>query len=318
MLPSATPRQLRCACGDYFMDFAQYQSGKWNSSSHTCCKACHLRNKPPRQRYPKHGSNDAGPNPQQVDAPLVAAATASFSGHPRLDVRISMPSASGPFDIDVPGAVVDSGAQVCLLPEYAVKGFPAPTNCCDPSKTPVRMANADTISVKGVVMGTVSAVSNTGERLYHTGKIYIASGIRDCYISCDAMRDLRIINEHFPLPGSGDPPSCGLCVAAAKADVPPCDCPPRTGPPPTPPALPFSATVDNIPRMKKWLLQHFASSTFNQCPHQVLPVMEGPPLEIHLDPAAKPRYVSTPSTVPLHWQDKVKTDMTAPGTEADA
>ena len=49
-------------------------------------------------------------------------------------------------------------------------------------------------------MGTVSAVSNTGERLYHTGKIYIASGIRDCYISCDAMRDLRIINEHFPLP----------------------------------------------------------------------------------------------------------------------
>ena len=37
--------------------------------------------------------------------------------------------------------------------------------------------------------------------------------------------------------------------------------------------------------------------------------MEGPPLEIHLDPAAKPRYVSTPSTVPLHWQDKVKADI---------
>ena len=37
--------------------------------------------------------------------------------------------------------------------------------------------------------------------------------------------------------------------------------------------------------------------------------MEGPPLEIHLDPNACPRYVSTPSTVPLHWQDKVKADI---------
>ena len=52
MLPSATPRRLRCACGEYYMDFAQYQSGKWNTSPHTCCKACHLRNKPPRPRYP--------------------------------------------------------------------------------------------------------------------------------------------------------------------------------------------------------------------------------------------------------------------------
>ena len=65
------------------------------------------------------------------------------------------------------------------------------------------MENADAISVKGVVNGMVSAVSNgivtavsnTGERLYHSGRIYIASGIKDCYISCDAMRNLRIINK---------------------------------------------------------------------------------------------------------------------------
>ena len=159
------------------------------------------------------------------------------------------------------------------------------------------MANADTITIKGVVEGTVSAVSNTGERLYHTGKIYVASGIQDCYISCDAMRDLKIINKHFPLPGSSDRPLCGLCVAAPKADEHACDYPRRSGPPSAPPFLPFSATEDNIPRMKVWLLEHFASSTFNQCPHQVLPVMEGPPLKIHLDPNATPRHVSTPGTV---------------------
>ena len=110
---------------------------------------------------------------------------------------------------------MDSGAQVCLLPEQALRGLPTPTNCCDPLKTPVWLANADKITFKGVVDGTISAVSNTGERLYHASRIYIASGIRDCYISCDAMRDLKIMNEHFPLHGSSDGPSCGLGVATA-------------------------------------------------------------------------------------------------------
>ena len=171
MLPGATPRRLCCACGEFYMDFAQYQLGKWNTSPHTCCKACHLRNKPPRPRYPKHNSNNTDPDPPPFVAPVVAAAKGSFSGHPRLDIRISMPSASGPFDVVVPGAVVDSGTQVCLLPEQALRGFPSPTNCCDPSKTSVCMANADTITIKGLVEGTISAMSNTNERLYHNGKI---------------------------------------------------------------------------------------------------------------------------------------------------
>ena len=61
---------------------------------------------------------------------------------------------------------------------------------------PVRMANADVIEIKAVVDGIISAVSNTGKRLYHSGRIYIASGIRDCYISCNTMRNLCIINKH--------------------------------------------------------------------------------------------------------------------------
>ena len=41
----------------------------------------------------------------------------------------------------------------------------------------------------------------------------------------------------------------------------------------------------------------------------MLLVMAGPPLEIHHNPSATPRYVSTPSTVPRHWQEKVKEDI---------
>ena len=44
--------------------------------------------------------------------------------------RTQRPTGRAPFC--AAGAVVDSVAQVCLLPEYAFHGFPTPTNCCDP------------------------------------------------------------------------------------------------------------------------------------------------------------------------------------------
>ena len=37
--------------------------------------------------------------------------------------------------------------------------------------------------------------------------------------------------------------------------------------------------------------------------------MDGPPLEIHLQDNAVPRHVSTPATIPLHWQERVKKDI---------
>lgn len=61
--------------------------------------------------------------------------------------------------------------------------------------------------------------------------------------------------------------------------------------------------------MKKWLLDRYASSTFNTCPHRVLPSMEGPPIEIHIDPSAPPKARHTPAPVPLHWQQSVPDDL---------
>ena len=60
--------------------------------------------------------------------------------------------------------------------------------------------------------------------------------------------------------------------------------------------------------MKKWLLDRYAASTFNTCPHRALPSMEGPPIEIHIDPSATPKVCHTPAPVPLHWQQQVHDD----------
>ena len=61
--------------------------------------------------------------------------------------------------------------------------------------------------------------------------------------------------------------------------------------------------------MRAWLLNRYASSTFNTCTHRPLPCMEGPPVEIHIDPAASPKACHTPASVPLHWQQRVYEDL---------
>uniref|UniRef100_A0A672GST9 Reverse transcriptase/retrotransposon-derived protein RNase H-like domain-containing protein n=1 Tax=Salarias fasciatus TaxID=181472 RepID=A0A672GST9_SALFA len=61
--------------------------------------------------------------------------------------------------------------------------------------------------------------------------------------------------------------------------------------------------------MKDWLLQRYASSTFNTCPHRALPCMEGPPIEMHVDPGTVPKACHTVAVVPLHWQQRVYEDL---------
>ena len=65
------------------------------------------------------------------------------------------------------------------------------------------------------------------------------------------------------------------------------------------------STSNNV-EMRAWLLERYASSAFNKCTHQPL---DGWPVEIHLVNDAISRKVSTPATIPLHWQDQVKADL---------
>ena len=75
--PSVTPPRLRCACGKFYADYAQFQSG-------THFKACHLKSKSPCRCFPKHNLLETDPLP--FDAPFIAVAKASFSAHPRLQM----------------------------------------------------------------------------------------------------------------------------------------------------------------------------------------------------------------------------------------
>lgn len=78
-----------------------------------------------------------------------------------------------------------------------------------------------------------------------------------------------------------------------------CSCPQRDATPSHPSELPFPCTQENNRQMDAWL-QIYASSTFNTCLHWALSSMDGPPIEIHIEPTATPKACHT--LAPLHWQ----------------
>ena len=98
------------------------------------------------------------------------------------------------------------------------------------------------------------------------------------------------------------------CENFSDNDNKQCSCPQRTVVPKRPTILPFPCTRENNPRMKEWLFNRYKSSTFNTCPHRALPCMEGPPVEMHVDPSAIPKPCHTPANIPLHWQQRVYDD----------
>ena len=77
-------------------------------------------------------------------------------------------------------------------------------------------------------------------------------------------------------------------------------------PPSKPTQLPYPANEANRQHLQLWLLNYYASSTFNTCEHQPLPLMDTLPMKLMVNPDATPIAHHSPIPVPLHWQDEVK------------
>ena len=163
-----------------------------------------------------------------------------------------------------------------------------------------------------------------GQRVQCHAMIYISSDVSTLYLSQETLADLGVLSPRFPsigehrvsdednnTPCPSQNPTRSLTggCASVSHQTEPCTCPQRTAVPLLPQALPFPCTPDNNPKMREWLLKRYAASTFNTCPHRALHCMTGPPIEIHVDPHAKPVACHTPAPIPLHWQEKVREDL---------
>lgn len=284
----------------------------------------------------KQGSRANAPHPGKVN-PSHHIFTkgewrrARFLSHPEVKLMMSVHSSDyRTFGYRCPTitptsitAMADSGAQSCL---WSMDGFLASGFTHD-DLIPVAMdlvaANKSPITIAGAIIIRLQGKSQSGEEISCATMVYVSKQARGFYLSCETMMDLGIVSHDFPSVGaatdspSSQSPSTGRIIGSrtlnAGCSAPdgtgPCSCPVRTVVPDLPKELPFECTPANNSRMEEWLLNEFAASTFNTCPHRALPCMTGPPVEIHLKDDVHPKAVHTPAPIPVHWQEQVHADL---------
>ena len=235
-----------------------------------------------------------------------------------------------PKSIDV---VADSGAQSCLWSRklYLRCGFVMEDLI--PVNHNMKAANKAPIEIDGAILLRLAGKSSCDESWEAAVMVYISPQANSFFLSKEAMVQLGIIPSSFPCVGSTgehlkqfrldavavNVVSEAITVPLTATSTPPpkesgiaaCGCQTRKLAPERPKELPFAPTLENVPKMKSYLLKRYASSSFNQCPHQELPSIDAPMMKFHVnvDKETKPVSLKTPATVPLHWQDKVYADL---------
>ena len=241
--------------------------------------------------------------------------------HPMIPIRISIdksprkPLAKWHNAHAEVSAIADTGAQSDLwsLADFLAQGF-SRTDLY-PVSLGLSAANRSPISIEGAFFAKIEATPQQGDVSECRSMVYVSSSVQGMYLSYDTLLNLGVLRSIFPSVGQAGVNSPSVNVIREihdGCDTPgneTCSCPQRTVTPPRPKDLPFTCTPENNDKMKKWLLERYSSSTFNTCPHRMLPCMEGPPVEIHLEPSALPKACHTPADITLHWQQKVYDDL---------
>ena len=222
-------------------------------------------------------------------------------------------SKSPPLELEV---VADTGAQMCIIPANLAARLGMPL-----FKVSTRVMGATRESQLDIRGGAFLEISDPAYscHLTTTQMFYVADNVDRCYLSLSCLKALFVVPLDFPRIGATltQPPTAprvqastaspcsnnGVCSAGELN----CSCPTRCLPPKDSPRLPCAATEANLPMLKRYILDRYRSSTFNTCEKQKLPLISGsPPLELHVDPTAKPVACHIPASVPLHWQEAVR------------
>ena len=216
---------------------------------------------------------------------------------------------SNPSPIDIP-MVADSGCQSSIIPIRSALAMGISKSDIFPVTLSMRGAIEEDLGVEGGIIAEVSAIDMSGAPRTTKQLIYVSNKIGKAFLCREALIGLGAIPTNFPaMPVSWPQESL---ASSADQENSHCSCPQRSPyPPPLPTQLPegISATDEKVPALKQWLLDYYAGSAFNTCEHQPLPMMKCEPLQLHVDPNAKPVAIHKPALVPIHWQERVHSDL---------
>jgi hypothetical protein len=134
--------------------------------------------------------------------------------------------------------------------------------------------------------------------------LYITEQLKSLFLSRTCLLELGCLPRSWPHPAQ----EAETCAPLTEDSPAPCGCPARSETPTAPTKPPFQVTdtEECRARLQEWLLDHYRSSMFNTCPHQILPGMTGPELKLALKPGATPTCHTIPHRVPLHWKVQIE------------
>ena len=207
---------------------------------------------------------------------------ANFPAHPKFTVRLNVEHSKFVAKIE---AIADTGAQPNLFgyADFLKAGFFK--SVLSPVSSQFCAANENPLHVVGAFRGVFSGRTSDGQTIVCHSMVYVSDSVTGFFISKTTLRGLGVIDSNFPkigaytVPSSHDDTEPNRSVTVAKLDAHrdyACKCPQRSAIPDRPRSLPFEPLPENIGRMRAWLLNRYASSTFNVCPHRPLHQMAGP------------------------------------------
>jgi hypothetical protein len=186
----------------------------------------------------------------------------------------------------------DTGANLCLL---------------GPKQLAILGINADQIQYSNKVLKVAggssmqtsrqfSASLRLGERITSV-IIYYCECVQRFFLSRQACIDLGIVPTSFPYP----PEHGNVAFCVNKITIPTH----KKHQIPSPSILPVKPTVEDIPKLRAYLIDQFSGTVFNN--KNPFPKLSTPPAHIHLREnyiIPKPAY--QPAVVAEHWAERVK------------
>ena len=186
-------------------------------------------------------------------------------------------------------AIADTGAQTNLwnLDGFIKAGFDV--KMLQKPSVKLSAANRQTIDVVGDFRADFIGYSPAGKKISWNSVVHVSGSVSGFFLSFDTLIKLMVVERNFPVVGNcpansqDEESSKGVSKQDVELSVRAlnfgcleendnggCDCPQRSAVPRKPATLPFAPIPENIEKMKKWLMDRYASSTFNTCPHRPL------------------------------------------------
>lgn len=205
-------------------------------------------------------------------------------------------------------AMADTGCQSCLVGMKIIQQLGFSHSDLIPVHMKMHAANNKGINILGAVILRYTGADLHNNEVSTRQLTYVTDCCDKLFLSREACVALGMISSQFPTIGEASTQAAASTAPQPEA-LHTCGCPLRQSPPTLLKTLPYSPTEANKPKLKKFLLDHYRTSTFNTCEHQTLPMMTGPPLALMINPDATPVAHHKPVPVPIHWQQQVKSDL---------